>query len=208
MRSAMSRRSNGKGACWSAARSAGSTSRRARRWPWTASPPGRAWRSTSPSVSGPKNVSEMFQFATDQAADAVFWMDGEARFLYVNDEACETLGYTRDELLQLGLFDIDPEYPARSGPSAGRSSTPVAKSGTASSRCTGERTGRCSPWRSGRATSRWARTKSTWRLPATSPTAGPRSNSASTSSGGCCTPRNSRASACWPAGSPTTSTTC
>ena len=31
---------------------------------------------------------EMFQFATDQAADAIFWLDRSASFFYVNDQAC------------------------------------------------------------------------------------------------------------------------
>ena len=54
---------------------------------------------------------QMFQFATDQADDAVFWMDRHAGFYYVNDQACRSLGYTREELMRLRLFDIDPAYP-------------------------------------------------------------------------------------------------
>ena len=54
---------------------------------------------------------QMFQFATDQADDAVFWMDCHAGFYYVNDQACRSLGYTREELMRLRLFDIDPAYP-------------------------------------------------------------------------------------------------
>ncbi len=50
----------------------------------------------------------MFQFASDQAADAVFWLDQNAGFSYVNDEACRSLGYTREELMRLSLFDIAP----------------------------------------------------------------------------------------------------
>jgi PAS domain S-box-containing protein len=53
----------------------------------------------------------MFQFASDQAADAVFWLDQNGGFYYVNDEACRSLGYTREELMRLSLFDIDPLFP-------------------------------------------------------------------------------------------------
>src|ERR1039458_4630993 len=53
---------------------------------------------------------QLFQFATDRAADAVFWMNRDGSFFYVNDEACRSLGYTREELMQLRLFDIDPDY--------------------------------------------------------------------------------------------------
>jgi two-component system cell cycle sensor histidine kinase/response regulator CckA len=53
----------------------------------------------------------MFRFSMDQASDAIFWMNREAGFTYVNDEACRSLGYTREELLQLRLWDIDPVFP-------------------------------------------------------------------------------------------------
>ena len=53
---------------------------------------------------------QKFQFATDRAADAIFWMDQNAGFYYVNDQACSSLGYTREELTHLTLFDIDPAY--------------------------------------------------------------------------------------------------
>jgi PAS domain S-box-containing protein len=51
-----------------------------------------------------------FQFATDHAADAIFWTKRDASFCYVNDHACRSLGYTREELMRLNLFDIDPAY--------------------------------------------------------------------------------------------------
>jgi two-component system, cell cycle sensor histidine kinase and response regulator CckA len=54
------------------------------------------------------------RFSVDQASDAVFWLDREGRFTYVNDRACRSLGYSRDELLSLSLRDIDPDCsPAR-----------------------------------------------------------------------------------------------
>ena len=56
-------------------------------------------------------AQQMFQFAIDQAPDAVFWMNREAGFSYVNEQACRSLGYTREELLRLHLWDIDPVFP-------------------------------------------------------------------------------------------------
>ncbi len=50
------------------------------------------------------------QFAVDHAADAVFWMDPDARFTYVNDAACRSLGLSREELLTLSVFDIDADF--------------------------------------------------------------------------------------------------
>jgi PAS domain S-box-containing protein len=54
---------------------------------------------------------EMFRFTMDQASDAVFWMNQEAGFSYVNEQTCRSLGYARKELEQLHLTDIDPVYP-------------------------------------------------------------------------------------------------
>ena len=53
----------------------------------------------------------MFRFSMDQASDAIFWLNRDAGFTYVNDEACRSLGYTREELLGLRLWDIDPVFP-------------------------------------------------------------------------------------------------
>ena len=53
----------------------------------------------------------MFQFASDNAVDEIFWLDQNAGFYYVNDQACRSMGYTREELMRLNLFDIDPIFP-------------------------------------------------------------------------------------------------
>ncbi|MBI5691214.1 MAG: PAS domain S-box protein [Verrucomicrobia bacterium] len=58
-----------------------------------------------------EHTLELFRFATEQAADAVFWMKRDASFHYVNDQACRSLGYTREELMRMRIFDIDPIYP-------------------------------------------------------------------------------------------------
>ncbi|MFN8374062.1 MAG: PAS domain S-box protein [Anaerolineae bacterium] len=41
-------------------------------------------------------------------------MTQDASFSYVNEQACRSLGYTREELLQLKLWDVDPVYPTTS----------------------------------------------------------------------------------------------
>jgi len=51
------------------------------------------------------------QFSIDHAADAVFWHDRNARFIYVNERACQGLGYTSEELKQLTVHDIDVNTP-------------------------------------------------------------------------------------------------
>ena len=56
------------------------------------------------------------QFAVDRAADLVFWIDREACFAYVNDAACQRLGYARTELLSMTVADIDPNHQVKSWP--------------------------------------------------------------------------------------------
>lgn len=56
------------------------------------------------------------QFAVDHAADAVFWMNEDARFIYINDAACRSLGYSREELLAMTVHDIDAKSSADSWP--------------------------------------------------------------------------------------------
>ena len=49
------------------------------------------------------------QFSIDRAGDSVFWVDAGGRFLYVNDQACRSLGYDREELLGMDVFTIHSE---------------------------------------------------------------------------------------------------
>ena len=43
-------------------------------------------------------------------------IDEKARFRYVNDAACRTLGYSRDELLTMTVADINLEFPLEHRP--------------------------------------------------------------------------------------------
>ena len=54
----------------------------------------------------------MAQFALDHCPYAIYWVDVNARFVYVNHAACAMLGYCQDELLTITVRDVDPEYPA------------------------------------------------------------------------------------------------
>lgn len=49
------------------------------------------------------------RFSLERAADAIYWLDEKARIVDVNETACRTLGYSREELLQLSVCDLDPE---------------------------------------------------------------------------------------------------
>ena len=52
---------------------------------------------------------KLFRTLVDQCNDAIKVIDPETlRFLDVNEKACSELGYSREELLSLRVFDIDP----------------------------------------------------------------------------------------------------
>ncbi len=49
--------------------------------------------------------------ALNNIHDAVYLIDTNGRFSYVNTAACFSLGYSEDELLRMGIGDIDPYWP-------------------------------------------------------------------------------------------------
>ncbi len=57
------------------------------------------------------------QFSVDHSLTEIYRIDVEGRFRYVNEAACESLGYSREELLQLRVPDINPNTSADDWPS-------------------------------------------------------------------------------------------
>jgi len=55
-------------------------------------------------------------FALNNVREAAFLTDKHARFHYVNEESCRILGYTREELLAMHVWDIDPDFPEERWP--------------------------------------------------------------------------------------------
>jgi PAS domain S-box-containing protein len=51
------------------------------------------------------------QFSLEHAFDAVYWMNPQGRIVYVNEAACRSLGWSREEFLTLSIPDIDPLCP-------------------------------------------------------------------------------------------------
>jgi two-component system, cell cycle sensor histidine kinase and response regulator CckA len=56
-----------------------------------------------------RNSEERYRTMLEQAADAVILHDSNGRIIDVNRKACQSLGYTREELLTKSIKDIDPE---------------------------------------------------------------------------------------------------
>jgi PAS domain S-box-containing protein len=52
------------------------------------------------------------QFAVDRSSSQAFWTTPEGRIFYVNDAACHTLGYSREELVGMTISDIAPHLPS------------------------------------------------------------------------------------------------
>lgn len=53
-----------------------------------------------------KQALRLTQYSVDQAAIAIFWTDRQARIRYVNDAACVSVGYSRNELLGMSMLDL------------------------------------------------------------------------------------------------------
>ena len=50
--------------------------------------------------------------ALNRSHETAMLIDSSGRFLYANDEACRSLGYSREELLAMSVPDIDPSHSA------------------------------------------------------------------------------------------------
>ena len=54
---------------------------------------------------------KLTQFSVDHASVSALLVGRDARLLYVNEQACRILGYTREEMLSLAVYDLDPHFP-------------------------------------------------------------------------------------------------
>lgn len=53
---------------------------------------------------------QIMGFTVENASDALFWITPDARIVNVNEAACRSLGYSREELLQLTVPQVDAHY--------------------------------------------------------------------------------------------------
>ncbi len=54
-------------------------------------------------------IIQQVQIPLEQAGDPIFWLTSDGRVCYVNQAACELLGYSKAELLKLRIHQINPD---------------------------------------------------------------------------------------------------
>lgn len=69
-------------------------------------------RSSEQQVAVHTEDIRLLSYALNQVHEAVYLIQEDSRFAYVNDEACRTLGYSSAELKKMGVVDLDPNIDA------------------------------------------------------------------------------------------------
>ena len=57
-----------------------------------------------------KESEQRYRSLVEQAVDAIFLHDYDGRFVDVNQRACESLGYAREELLRMSVLDVECDF--------------------------------------------------------------------------------------------------
>jgi PAS domain S-box-containing protein len=60
-----------------------------------------------------QRVEEALQFtrfSLEHSADGIFWIKPNGQIVDVNEAACRSLGYSRDEIIRLFVPDVDPDH--------------------------------------------------------------------------------------------------
>ena len=75
---------------------------------------GSPWRAvgTTQDITERKRTEEALQLSrigVERASEALYWVAGDGRFIDVNAAACESVGYTRDELLAMHVTELDAD---------------------------------------------------------------------------------------------------
>jgi len=63
-----------------------------------------------------EEVLRLTHFALDHAGNEVALIGPDARLVYVNEKVCQSLGYSRSELLSMTVYDLDPNFPKAAWP--------------------------------------------------------------------------------------------
>ncbi|AWO77472.1 PAS domain-containing sensor histidine kinase [Serratia marcescens] len=65
---------------------------------------------SNPQDTADSEPLRLVDFALSNMKDAVYLVDSETRFFYVNGESCRMLGYSNEEFLNMCVSDIDPAW--------------------------------------------------------------------------------------------------
>jgi PAS domain S-box-containing protein len=68
------------------------------------------------------------QFAVDNLGDAAYCIEEDASIVYVNEAACQMLGYSREELLSMHVYEIDADVTGDAWPKIWAALRKVGKS--------------------------------------------------------------------------------
>ena len=63
-----------------------------------------------------ERVLYLTRFSIDAASDSLLWITPDARIVDANVTAYKTLGYSKDKLLKMHIFDVDANYQAENWP--------------------------------------------------------------------------------------------
>lgn len=79
----------------------------------------RLWVGMNKDITERKQAEEalhLARFTIDRASVAIFWVRSDASLADVNEAACESVGFTREELLRMKVADIDLNYSLEAWP--------------------------------------------------------------------------------------------
>ena len=60
-----------------------------------------------------ESILKMTRFGLEHVSDAIFWTDQTGRLFFANTTACEKLGYSREDILEISMSDIDTSLDAK-----------------------------------------------------------------------------------------------
>ena len=53
----------------------------------------------------------MMQYSVDHSLDRIAWIAPDGKFLYANRAACQEMHYTQEQVLAMGVPDVNPDFP-------------------------------------------------------------------------------------------------
>jgi PAS domain S-box-containing protein len=71
---------------------------------------GAAFDDMASRVASVQKDLQKMSFSVEHASDSIFWVSRDGRILYANAAACADRGYTREEMLAMNIFDLNPDF--------------------------------------------------------------------------------------------------